>query len=1014
MDGQDRLRSGWIESCLNNPTAMSATQPPTRVSKQRYVVHVECVVDGQVTQRMALLDEDCITFGRGGQNQVCFPATCKTVSANHAVLVPCEGGHVMRDQDSRNGLYLCGSSEPVRVHELQIEPGAAPLEVSLGAPGPICRIWSGMVFPFADYLVLGQLGQGGMARVFAAQDGSGLNRLVVLKVYASHIRSRVDPAELEPMLELEARLTGLSCHPNVVQIHRIGSFQGTPYIEMEYLLGVNLASIQHQLVNKRVRCPVDLAAALLSQACLGLHAAHEACDASGRPLEIVHRDCTPSNIMVLPTGDVKLIDFGVARSLGTRAWSDGGAFVGKVAYAAPEQISQPHAIDRRADLFAAGVIFYELLAGRPLFARETDYSTMSAVMQDPVPPVAGVSADVNALLQRLLARNPSERLASAASLAAELEQIVLKSGGHYLQRRNIALSLRRFGVCLDGPVPRSLSGRPTVFPPIGVGAGHRRSQPPQSAPSRVVIPSGATASAALAPAHEATSELSRVGPAVLSPEPHAGAKASVTEAKTQKLRGTVSRGSLPTQIKVADYVVDLGDVLHAYASRGMVGYEVAVLRAELRAPLALTPSPAREVLVYLIGAPGLSAPLPLTLRERFAEWHRFMAHSSDGQTVPALVPALVSGDAWHGGPMALLLQRPVRTWASILSRGGEVAGNAVSLTRGLFSCLAELQQRFPGFTHGELAPDEVALLPHAGLRTDVPELPCLLPGRWLDWLTTGEQGGITSPAQQPLHRSLYLAPECLRDEPPSPASDVFSAALMSYELLGGPLTAAVWALRQGGRLPALPPAPKDQAALGEAIVEALHPDPRRRPLASAFLRQCTDAPLSLAPAFLTVQPPPIGEARTLSDTQGRRIHLYSLLRESFPRSPHPVPFCTVPLLLPSAVGVLRFRGTLTIEIIAMNGEIARSRLYADSHASGTERLFLPTGSGSFEVGSRSQNCLQRIDYQVAAEKSGSIDISALGLRVSGAVPPCQAVLWTREPRTGDVHLCCVLEADDGK
>lgn len=1007
MNTQDSPFPERLASCDGPGSVMSHTQPPGEhkkgVKAPRYIVHIESVGDGSVVQRMAFLDNPRITLGRGSQNQVCLPASDKTVSSNHAELVQSGHGHVLRDLDSRNGIYLCAGAEPTRVREVAIEPGAPAVEVSLGMPGPLCRIWTGQVYPFADYLVMGQLGQGGMARVFAAQDGSGLNRLVVLKIIASHFRSSIDPADAEAMLELEARLTGLVSHPNVVRIHRIGSVEGTPYIEMEYLVGVNLASIQQQLASKRMRCPVDLAAALLSQACLGLHAAHDACDASGRPLQIVHRDFTPSNIMVLPTGDVKLIDFGVARALGTRSWSTGGAFVGKVAYAAPEQISRPHAIDRRADLFAAGVILYELLAGRSLFARETDYATMSAVLHDPVPPIAGIPGEVNSLLQHLLARNPEDRPSSAETLAHELEQLVLRGGGHFLQRRNIAHSLRQFGVSLDAPVPRALSGRPTVFPPVGAVESRRPSlgtalaNPPRH--SRGNLPAPAQPASITVPGSHPDFGDSPPGASAVPPTP-----SRVSQARTQRVLGAVPRQLLPARISLPSCAVDLGETLHEHCAETSGGYASVVLSGRVSGATTLS----AEVLVYLLGAPGLAGALPAALRACVSDWLRYLAQVTLGGP---LLPAVACGEAWRGGPQALILKKPTRTWASALAREAGARVHAGQLIRGLFRCLATVQECFPRFTHGELAPSEVALISETDEAAPATR-PCLVPGRWLDWLVSTDHAGFAAVGQRPLDRSLYLAPECFRGEPPTPASDVFSAAMMGYELLGGHLTAAAWALRQGGRLPSLPPGDGPLSALREAIVAALHPDPRRRPVASEFLRQSDELGAPPAPSVLSLSAPAAGEVCTQRDREGRRLHLHTLRLHPAQRGPQTLPFQRVPQLLPSAVGLLRFRGNLAVEILAGSADSGRSRLYTENHATGTERLFLHGSAGSFEVGSRSQNCLQRIDYQLApTESRASVHVAALGLQVASPELPCGAVLWTREPRSGDLHVCCAQLAE---
>jgi hypothetical protein len=130
------------------------------------------------------------------------------------------------------------------------------------------------------------------------------------------------------------------------------------------------------------------------------------------------------------------------------------------------------------------------------------------------------------------------------------------------------------------------------------------------------------------------------------------------------------------------------------------------------------------------------------------------------------------------------------------------------------------------------------------------------------------------------------------------------------------------------------------------------------------------------------------------------------------RGPMSLPFCRVPQLLPAGIALLRFREGLAVELLESSpGDLARPRLYAEhSHAGGT-RIFLPPGRGAFELGSRGQNCLQRIEYQVSSEGAAAIEIAPHNLRIISAPLPCAAVLWTREPRSGDLHVCCAQLAD---
>ena len=468
---------------------MGHTQPPRAPSPSRYIVHVELdETERAIVQRFAFIDKELISIGRGGDNHVMIPTDAQSVSGRHAELCLTPDGYVLRDTASRNGLLIEQGGALSPISSLTLQTATPGPKIYLGSPGPSCRISVGRVYPFADYLITGQLGQGGMAGVFAAQDDHGLGRLVVLKIVAPRFLLSVDKAEAESMLLTEARLAAQINHPNVVKIHRVDVFEETPYIEMEYLQGVDLSQICKQLLKMQVRCPVDLAAALVQQACQGLHAAHEAKDASGRPLGIVHCDFSPHNVMCSPEGKVQVIDFGIARAMGYRGSGRDSGFVGKVAYAAPEQLDPPRPIDRRADVFAAGVVLYELLAGHPPFDRECPYKTMHAVIHEPLPPISGLPAAASALLARTLHKSPEQRPSTAEQLADELEAIVTGCGGQYLKPKSIAQGLRQLGVRLEAPLPRLLEARPTVFlrrgpqPPGPDMVSTRKALPPPSLP----------------------------------------------------------------------------------------------------------------------------------------------------------------------------------------------------------------------------------------------------------------------------------------------------------------------------------------------------------------------------------------------------------------------------------------------------------------------------------------------------------------------------------------------------
>src|SRR5262249_44701149 len=157
--------------------------------------------------------------------------------------------------------------------------------------------------------------------------------------------------------------------------------RGVLYIAMEYLRGVTLHHLMGQVRRRGEAVPPDLWAQVLAQVCEGLHAAHELRDGAGLLRNVVHRDVSPSNVMISPEGQVKLIDFGVARAEGRLCATNVGQIKGKLAYMAPEQLRGEGPVDRRADLFSTGVVLFELCTGQRLFLRENDMATVAAVTQ---------------------------------------------------------------------------------------------------------------------------------------------------------------------------------------------------------------------------------------------------------------------------------------------------------------------------------------------------------------------------------------------------------------------------------------------------------------------------------------------------------------------------------------------------------------------------------------------------------------------------------------------------------
>jgi len=204
------------------------------------------------------------------------------------------------------------------------------------------------------YDILERLATGGMAEIFLACERGmhGLERLVVVKKILPHLA--VQDAFVQ-MFVHEARIVARISHPNVVQIHDLAEQDGEVFICMEYVPGSTLRHLTDAAEQARTNIPVDVALGIITQACRGLHTAHELKDASGRLEGLVHRDISPHNLMVTNEGHVKLLDFGIAKATESSEQTATGSLKGKFCYMSPEQVKQ-NQLDRRSDVFSLGIV----------------------------------------------------------------------------------------------------------------------------------------------------------------------------------------------------------------------------------------------------------------------------------------------------------------------------------------------------------------------------------------------------------------------------------------------------------------------------------------------------------------------------------------------------------------------------------------------------------------------------------------------------------------------------------
>jgi serine/threonine protein kinase len=280
------------------------------------------------------------------------------------------------------------------------------------------------------YQILARLAVGGMAEIFLARGAgvAGIERYCVLKRI---IREYASDAEFVAMFLDEARLATQLQHPNIAPVYDIGLLGDSYFFTMEYVHGETVRALLQR--SHELRRPVPLACALTiaAGAAAGLHHAHERYASDGRPLGIVHRDVSPSNVMVSYEGNIKLVDFGVAKAADRAVQTRSGTVKGKISYLSPEQCTGG-LVDRRSDLFSLGIVLWELLTCARLYRRSSDLEAMNAIVYDDAAPPSARRADlppaIDDIVLRMLAKAPADRFQTAAEVIEAIENAALRGG----------------------------------------------------------------------------------------------------------------------------------------------------------------------------------------------------------------------------------------------------------------------------------------------------------------------------------------------------------------------------------------------------------------------------------------------------------------------------------------------------------------------------------------------------------------------------------------------------------
>lgn len=280
------------------------------------------------------------------------------------------------------------------------------------------------------YKVLEKVAAGGMAEVYRAESAGleGFKKIVAIKRVLPHLSEK---KQFIGMFLDEARVSAHLSHSNCVQVFDIGVGDNTYFIVMEYVDGADLKGVVEFRRKQNQPFPIEEACLICVRICEGLAYAHELVDSAGENLHIVHRDMSPPNVLITRHGEVKIVDFGLAKANSQLERSEPGIIKGKFSYLSPEA-AKGGVVDARTDIFAVGIILWELLAGRRLFLGESDLETVRMVQAARVPPVRqfnpNVPPELEAVLMRSLTEDPAERYQRARDFGAALNELLFRLG----------------------------------------------------------------------------------------------------------------------------------------------------------------------------------------------------------------------------------------------------------------------------------------------------------------------------------------------------------------------------------------------------------------------------------------------------------------------------------------------------------------------------------------------------------------------------------------------------------
>jgi len=333
------------------------------------------------------------------------------------------------------------------------------------------------------YELVHLLGQGGMGEVYLAKisGAAGFEKPCIVKTI---LPALLKDRQFLDRFHHEAKVLVHLVHSSIAQVYDMGEAEGTYYMALEYVAGVDLAYLQEQARNERQQLPVPVALYLGQRIAEGLGYAHRKTGPDGSPLGIVHRDVSPHNVMLSYEGEVKVIDFGLAKSAARSKYTLPSTVMGKLGYMSPEQV-RAEPLDHRSDIYSCGVVVWELIAGRPLVPHGTVGEMMAAMSNPSVPALHEVRPDVDpaidAVVRRALAPSPDDRYARSDDFARALNEQLLRSGSN--------LGAEEVGEFVRALCPQAFATQRQLISRVSSNPGLRRTPLPGGAP----VPSGSGA-----------------------------------------------------------------------------------------------------------------------------------------------------------------------------------------------------------------------------------------------------------------------------------------------------------------------------------------------------------------------------------------------------------------------------------------------------------------------------------------------------------------------------------------